>query len=145
MQTFEITSLENTSSIKDQQLLRFRRRNDYSSQQWPWESWMSLLLQPILRGPRRRRMGLLRRLLNLGIYTVQMQKKEPLRVRDALQNSRKLFDVVETTCQIFRACSFYSLLQYFVNLFIYILVLNSLLFWTLSFLCRGIAWIYITV
>jgi hypothetical protein len=44
----------------------------------------------------------------------------------ALQNDKKSFGAIKTTNQIFMACSFYSLLQYFVNLsFLYILALNS--------------------
>jgi hypothetical protein len=50
---------------------------------------MSLLLQPILRGPRRRRMGPLHCLLNLHTHFAQIQRKELLCASSALQNNNK--------------------------------------------------------
>jgi hypothetical protein len=61
-------------------------------------------------------MGPLRCLLNVVICTVQMQRKESFYVSIALQNNREPFDAVETTYHMFIACSFYRLLQYFINL-----------------------------
>jgi hypothetical protein len=49
--------------------LQIKRSNDCSFQRWQRGRRMSLLLQTIVRGPKRLRMGLLRSLLNMDTHT----------------------------------------------------------------------------
>jgi hypothetical protein len=151
MQSFEIINTEKRGSVKNQQLFRFRKINDCSSHRRQCGGWMSLLLQPILRGPRRRRMGPLRCLLNVGTRTLSRCRGRNLCVwallfkiivRNRLVSlkltNKTVHRVSFTVCyNIFLICPFFFFFIFYCKI--------AVVFWILSFLCRGITSMYITV